>query len=138
MKKLLTLLSVTAMLWACNRQQHGIVTDKLVLNNGAKWKVDTGTNDHVKNLEAILKNFNSQSDQSLTACKKTDKALENSLSAMVSTCKMTGPAHDALHQWLEPLEEQIAKLKQTSTTADAARTMRNINLQMNRYTKYFE
>ncbi|HEY4327597.1 MAG TPA: hypothetical protein VGN20_26665 [Mucilaginibacter sp.] len=138
MKKLLILLSVMAMLWACNRQQHEIATDKLALNNGAKWKVDTGTSSHVKNLEAILKNFNSQSDQSLMACKKTDKALENSLSAMISACKMTGPAHHALHQWLEPLEDQIAKLKQSSTTVDAAQAMKNINLEMKRYTQYFE
>jgi hypothetical protein len=138
MKKLLILLSVMAMLWACNRQQHGTATDKLTLNNAAKWQVDTGTRGQVKNLEAILKNFNSQSDQSLMACKKTAKALENSLSALVSACKMTGPAHQALHQWLEPLEDQVAILKQSSTTVDAARTIKNINLQMNRYTQYFE
>ncbi|WP_394772007.1 hypothetical protein [Mucilaginibacter sp.] len=138
MKKLLILLSVTAMLWACNRQQHGIVTDKLVLNNGAKWKVDTGTGSRVKDLKAILKNFYNQSDQSLVACKKTDKALENSLSAMVSACKMTGPPHNALHQWLEPLEDQVAELKQSSTTGEAARIIKNINLQMALYTQYFE
>jgi hypothetical protein len=57
---------------------------------------------------------------------------------MISACKMTGPAHHALHQWLEPLEDQVAKLKQSSTTVDAAQAMENINLEMNRYTQYFE
>ena len=76
MKKLLTLLLLTATLSACNNQEHsgnkaafdqseandhhGTPAEKLVLNNGAKWKVDVTTNTHVKYLQVILKKFNTR------------------------------------------------------------------------------
>ena len=44
----------------------------------------------------------------------------------------------ALHQWLEPLIGEVAKLKQSATDAGAAGQMEKIDAQVKRYAQYFE
>jgi hypothetical protein len=56
---------------------------------------------------------------------------------MIKECRMQGPDHLALHKWLEPLMEQVTKLKQASTDA-AAKSTNFIHLQLNRYDQFFE
>ena len=120
------------------KHQHEISSEKLVLNNGAKWKVDRTTNDNVNNLKQIFKGFNTGTDKSLKAYKKAGDDLQNGLAKMIKECRMEGPNHLALHKWLEPLMAQVAKLKQASTNAAAARSTNFIQLQLNRYTNFFE
>jgi len=154
MKKLLIILLLTGTLWACNNHnpstnketinvseadhQHEIISEKLVLNNGAKWKADSTTTNNVKNLLAIIEAFNSEADKSLTSYKKTAADLQQGLDKMISECKMQGPDHEALHKWLEPMIEQVAKLKQATIETDAGKFLEAIHAQVNRYTQYFE
>jgi hypothetical protein len=155
MKKLLALLLLTGTLLACNNHQHAenknaietseadhrqneTVSEKLILNNGAKWKVDSITNSNVENLQAIIKKFNSGTDKSLAAYKKVDDDLQHGLDKMISECKMKGPDHEALHKWLEPLIKQVDKLKQASTDTNAAQLFEAVNTQVNLYNQYFE
>jgi hypothetical protein len=155
MKKLLILLLLTGTLWSCNNprhaenkdaadtsevknHQHGQVSEKLVMNNGAKWKVDVSTNNNVRNLQEILKKFNNGSDQSLPAYIKIHEDLQHGIDKMIIECKMKGPNHEALHKWLEPLIAMVAQLKQASTVPEAASALKAIDAQANLYNQYFE
>ena len=155
MKKSLILLLLTGTLWSCNNprhaenkdvadtseaknHQHGQASEKLVMNSGVKWEVDAGTSNNVRNLQEILKKFDSGSDRSLVAYKKTHEDLQHGIDKMVIECKMNGPAHEALHKWLEPLIAQVAELKQASTVPDAASALKAIDAQANLFNQYFE
>jgi len=123
--------------WA-GKYQHEISSEKLILNNGAKWKVDRTTNSNVNNLKLIFKRFYNGTDRSLKAYKKAGADLQNGLIKMINECRMQGPDHLALHKWLEPLMAQVEKLKQASTNAAAAKSINFIQLQLNRYNQFFE
>lgn len=155
MKKLLTLLILTGTLWACNHQQpaenkttpadpeknelhEGAFPEKLVLNNGRKWKVDASTDNNVKHLQEILEEFTTRNAQPLPAYKKLQEDLEQGINKMISECKMTGPDHEALHKWLEPLIAQVGHLKGVQTAAEAASAFKAIDNQANIYNQYFE
>lgn len=155
MKKLLTPLLLIAALWACNHHKLAgnrnfnnpveadehrprATDEKLELNNGVKWKVDLSTNDNVNEMEVILKKFDSGNDKSLSAYKKAQTDLQQGINKMIAECKMTGPDHQALHKWLEPLMTRVTKLKQASTRPDAAEALNAIHAQVNLYSQYFE
>jgi len=155
MKKLfITIFMLTGVLLACTiklnaknitaintlpaKLQHEISSEKLTLNNGAKWKVDRTTSSNVNNLKLIVNGFNKSTDRSLKAYKKAGDGLQNGLAKMIKECRMQGPDHLALHKWLEPLMAQVAKLKQASTNAGAAQSLNLIQLQLNRYNQFFE
>jgi ribonuclease D len=153
MKKLFILPFFAIVLLACNSQhgrnwnannpasdkhQDATESEKLVLNNGAKWKVDDITSSNVKNLQVIVKGFESGNDKSLQAYKKADDDLQNGLTKMISECKMQGPDHEALHKWLEPLMEDVAKLKQASAENIASQSFAAIKVQADLYNQYFE
>ena len=155
MNRLLTILLITNFIWACNshrysdnkeaidsgkadHHQHEIISENLVLNNGVKWKADNTTNNNVKYLLAIIEEFNNGTAKSLSADKKVADDLQKGLDKMIGECKMQGRGHDALHRWLEPLIEQVAKLRQASTEADAAKSLEAIHAQVSLYAQYFE
>lgn len=153
MKKLFILPFFAIVLLACNSQhgknwnannsasdkhQDATESEKLVLNNGAKWKVDDITSGNVKNLQAIVKEFESGNDTSLQAYKNVGDDLQKGLTKMISECKMKGPDHEALHKWLEPLIADVAKLKQASVENIAAQSFAVIKVQADLYNQYFE
>ena len=155
MKKLFAILLLTGTLLACNNHQQagnkaaidtadadhdqpGTTAEKLVLNNGAKWKVDISTNNNVRNLQAILEKFSGGSDKSLTAYKKAGDDLQQGLNKMIRECKMKGPDHEALHKWLEPLINLVAKFKQVPDAAAAAQSLDAIREQVDIFPQYFE
>ena len=154
MKKLLILLLLTGTIWSCNNHKptenknfnspseteepHSEATEKLELNNGAKWTVDNITNNNINNLKLILEKFDNGTDKSLSAYKKTQDDLQKGLDKMIAECKMKGPDHEALHKWLEPLIDQVTKIKQVSTVPDADEALNGIRAQVTLYSQYFE
>ena len=152
MKKSITLQLLTSILFACNNPQHTenkkvaqpaaaqheAGPEELVLNRGAKWKVDHITGENVKNLQAIIAGFVSGNDKSLPAYKKVYDDLQNGLEKMIRECKMHGPNHEALHKWLEPLMGQVSDLKQASTAKGAAQAFNAIESQVKRFDQCFE
>ena len=130
--------NITAINTLPAKLQHEISSEKLTLNNGAKWKVDRTTSSNVNNLKLIVNGFNKSTDRSLKAYKKAGDGLQNGLAKMIKECRMQGPDHLALHKWLEPLMAQVAKLKQATTNAAAAQSLNFIQLQLNRYNQFFE
>ena len=155
MKKLLTLILLAATIWSCNNhkpaknknynniseaeEHHPEATDeRLKLNNGAKWKADSITNNNINDLKRIIKKFDGGSDRSLSAYKKTQKDLKKGIEKMVAECKMKGADHLALHKWLQPLMVQVTNFKQESSTPYAAEALNAIQDQVNLYGQYFE
>ena len=51
---------------------------------------------------------------------------------------MSGPDHDALHQWLEPVLSETNQLKNVTDTAVAAKTFKSIDTRIDDYHNYFE
>jgi len=120
------------------KYQRKISAEELVLNNGAKWKVDRSTNGNVDNLKLIFKGFDNSTDRSLKAYKKAGNGLQNGLAKMIKECRMHGPDHLALHKWLEPLMAQVTKLEHAPTNAAATQSTNFIRLQLSRYNQFFE
>jgi hypothetical protein len=152
MKSIFTIILVTSLILACNpgqekeshkgndpaaenHSQHEEKAAGLVLNNGAKWKADSIT---VLNVSLMQSTISSAQKESPDDFRKTAALLQDGLNKMVAECKMKGPDHDALHQWLEPLMEKV-KVLNTETDAKAAvEKLGDIDKQLALFTQYFE
>jgi hypothetical protein len=119
-------------------QQHETAGENLELNNGQKWKSDSATSANVRNIRDIVGGFYSGQDRSLTAHQIAASALQEALNKMIADCKMTGPAHDALHRWLEPLLEKVKAIRKSTAESEVAGLMNEIKDQVNLYQRYFE
>jgi hypothetical protein len=151
MKKLLILLCISSW-FACNNaaknreesvqttedaHPHGKAS-KQPLNNGAKWKSDENTNRNVAELEVIVNKFNTTQPKLTADFINVANELQSGLDKMIKECRMEGPDHEALHQWLEPLLENVAVLKKATTEKEALKSFDAIREQLETYHQYFE
>jgi hypothetical protein len=120
------------------KHEHEAAKEKLELNNNAKWKADSSTNNNVKNLQAIIEKFNSGTDKSMGAYTATGSELQGGLDKMIAECKMKGPDHEAVHKWLEPLIGNVRELKKASNEQEAANIIKEIDQHLKLYAQYFE
>ena len=120
------------------KHEHDSDAGKLGLNNGARWKADSSTNNNVKELLAIVEKFNSSTARSVNTYNSTGIELQAGVDKMIRECKMKGPEHDALHKWLEPMIGEIAKLQKSTNEQEAAVVIRQIEEQLKLYPQYFE
>lgn len=118
--------------------EHDAAKDKLELNNGARWKADSSTNNNVRNLQAIVEKFNNSSERSINAYTSTAAELQTGLDKMIAECKMNGPDHDALHKWLEPLIGNVSNLKKSTNEEEATVIMKEVDGHLKLYAQYFE
>lgn len=154
MKKIIGVLMIAGVLLACNSatnkdkteatapaENHSNHTDNgtaLQLNNGAKWKADSITNRNVVDLRTIADNFKILPFPTLGEYQILSTDLGTSLNKLVNECKMTGPDHDALHQWLETVLKETNELKTVSDTTVARQTFKVIDQSIDGYHNYFE
>jgi hypothetical protein len=155
MKKLLTIFLLINLFWACNNNRHSenkeaidsmgsdhhsseLEEEKLSLNNGNKWKVDSNTNSNARNLLFIIEKFNPGPEKSMTEYNQVATDLQFGLNKMISECKMKGEDHHALHKWLEPLIQQLTLFKHAVTKEDAIRSLEAIHTQLNLFAQFFE
>lgn len=120
------------------KHEHEAAKEKLELNNNAKWKADSSTNNNVKNLQAIVEKFNNGADKSIGAYTAAGSELQVGLDKMIAECKMKGADHDALHKWLEPLIGDVRELKKSTNEREAAEIIKEIDQQLKLYSQYFE
>ena len=151
MKKGLILLCISS-LFACNNaaenKEESVQTTEdahphekastPALNNGAKWKSDESTNRNVAELEAIVNKFNTTQPKLTADFINVANELQNGIDKMIKECRMEGPDHEALHQWLEPLLENVAALKKATTEKEALKLFDSIREQLETYHQYFE
>lgn len=149
MKKILFILGLCVFSFACNQGADKPATTEsadhdhdqsiaLTLNNGAKWKADSITGHNVVVLKTIADNFKIKPFPSTNDYQLLSGDLNTALNTMIQQCKMTGPDHDALHHWLEPVLKETNKLKNTADTTAARSIFKSIDEQIDNYHNYFE
>ncbi len=150
MKKILFILAAALFLFACNSGSNNKVetaesvanghedTTGLTLNNGAKWKADSTTNHNVVNLKTIADNFRIKPFPTVGEYHLLSVDLSNGLNTMIQQCKMTGPDHEALHHWLEPVLNDTKALKNVQDTAAGRSVFKSLNKKIDSYKNYFE
>lgn len=117
-----------------NHDTHEEKATGLVLNNGAKWKADSITVLNVSLLQNTIKSAQKESPDDFP---KAAALLQDGLNKMVDECKMKGPDHDALHQWLEPLLAKTKELKKATSVEHASVILNEMEKQINLFTQYF-
>jgi hypothetical protein len=141
MKRLTTIILLTITLFAANAKslfQHKQTPEKLVLNNGAKWKIDQSTKNNTILLQQIVKVANRKTVKTLSDYHQTGTALQAGINQLIKECRMKGADHLALHKWLEPLMEKVAQLNQASDATTAARLIDTITAQLSLFNQYFQ
>lgn len=149
MNKIIFTLLSSALLIACNHgsqpkdlqqfeaNEH-VVDTTLTLNNGAKWKADSITNHNVVNLKTIADNFRIKAFPTIGEYQLLSVDLSNGLNTMIQQCKMTGPDHEVLHHWLEPILNDTKELKNVKDTASGRIVFRSLDKRIDSYKTYFE
>ena len=150
MKKLFYLLAGVVILSACNESsnktrsgehtshEHSVAGTALTLNNGAKWKADSITNHNVVNLKTFADNFRLKPFPSVNDYQILGSDLNAGINKMIQECKMSGPDHDALHKWLEPVLKETDQLKSITDTAVAKTTFKSLDARIDAYHNFFE
>lgn len=141
MKQLTIIILLSAAFFMGNAQglhQQVPVSEKLVLNNGAKWKVDQPTSNNVTHLLQIVKVANAKTVKTLTDYHQVGTALQTGINKMIKECRMKGSDHLALHKWLEPLMEQVAKINRAPNKASAKKCFDEIKDHLNIFNRYFQ
>ena len=147
MKKTFLLLSFSLLVFACNStsdktEEHAehahSETTNLALNNGAKWKADASTSNNVLDIKIIADNFKTKPSPSVNDYQLLSSDLKNGLDKMIKECKMSGPDHEALHQWLNPILKNTNELKSVSDTTTGSSLFKSIDQKIDEYHNYFE
>jgi hypothetical protein len=89
----------------------------IALNNGAKWKADEATKTNVAALAQVV------NDNTLAGPPKRLQlaaAAQARIDTLVKQCRMKGPDHDALHQWLQAVMHDVKELKEDGDEYDKA------------------
>ena len=115
--------------------QHQMKIESLELNNGVKWKSDSITLANVALLKVIVSGTKKESLENYI---QTAEQLQGGLKKMINECKMKGPDHEALHQWLEPLLEETKEMKNATEVKNAQEKLKEIEERINLFTQYFE
>ena len=82
---------------------------ELQVNSGTKYKADKATR---KNVAAIVQIVNDSSDLAKKNSAKLTQQLQARIDTLIQQCKMSGPAHNALHVWLEKVMGDLKEMKE--------------------------
>ena len=154
MKKILTLLILTAGLAACNNERGnahmhtantvdsntiGDVTsaEAITLQKDGKWNADAATNKNVSALQETAFKLNKQPRQKPEDYHAVSAQMQTGLNQLVKECKMKGVDHDALHLWLEPVLAETKELKGVTDTVTGERLFHSIRTRLLDYNLYF-
>lgn len=150
MKKLFIPLFASFLLFACNNgnnktttagqeeHEHTSADTALALNNGAKWKSDSITNHNVVMLKTVADNFRAKPFPSSTDYQLLGGDLAKSLDQLINQCKMSGPDHEALHKWLNPILKTTGVLKTITDTASGRAAFKSLDSRIDAFHDYFE
>lgn len=150
MKKFVYLITGIILLFSCNQGNNktGVENNtssiqaaadtSLTLNSGDKWKADSSTYNNVMDIKNTSDMFKIQPFPSLNEYHILGNDLTKGINKMIQECKMTGPDHEALHKWLEPILENANQLKSVSDTTAAKPIFQSIDARLDEYRNYFQ
>ena len=148
--KTILLLLCSAIFIGCNSGENKSATESheehihtktstaRALNNGEKWSADSATNKNVTDLQIITDNIKTTGSPSITDYKTVGSELNAGIQKMITDCKMTGPDHEALHHWLEPVLNETKQLQNAADTFEAGRLFDSLKNHINSYYNFFE
>lgn len=117
--------------------EHSELVTALSLNHGEKWLSDENTRNHVSKLSDIFSSFGSKSRSGISDYQTLASEVQNELNGLIKDCKMSGPDHDALHLWLEPVLNSTAKLKNVQTMEEAEAIVELLTENIRKFNIYF-
>jgi hypothetical protein len=104
---------------------------KLMLNNGEKWKANPETTEGIKNLQQLVDGYLKTENSDIKALAGK---MESEFTTILQKCTMTGEAHAQLHNFLLPLRDKIAGLKENPSN-DA---VKDIQAYLDNFKNYFQ
>lgn len=110
----------------------------LTLNNGEKWQGDESTRNHVMKLSNIFREFKAKSRSGISDYQLLASEAREELDGLIRDCKMSGPDHDALHLWLEPVLKSTADLKNAKSMEEAEVISGAIIEDIDKFNTYFK
>ena len=112
---------------------------ELSLDNGKKWDADDHTMERISSMRNHIAAAGSASGSELPGSAYTDiqKNLNGEVKDLIQGCKMTGPAHDELHKYLEILIPEIENLNRGDVVVSKT-SLQNIDALLNKFQNYFE
>lgn len=135
----------TCLFISCNSQpgtqnsekEHGSVQNesKLELNNGSKWKINPEMKPHLDSSSKLLDDYVRLGSKDYT---RLASEMSKQNDALISSCTMQGPDHDALHKWLHPHMELIKELSNADDERKADEVVTNLKESLNQFYQYFE
>jgi len=108
---------------------------ELKLDNGSKWIANLETHDGVKNMDAIIKGFQSKTNKDYTVL---GEALSKETSVIIKKCSMKGEPHDQLHVVLVPMLDEISTLKETNVVPETKQaSLEKLDFLIKKYFEHF-
>lgn len=119
---------------AAHNAEH---TKELSLNNGVKWQTDESTRTHVAKLNALIDAFNSKENADIASYHAFAGDMQKELNELIRDCKMQGADHDALHLWLQPVLQDVSKMKKVKATGEGKHLAEQITNNVKKFDQYF-
>ena len=104
------------------------------LNQGAPWRANKATSVGIVNMYGIIVE---SAPTSHNDYKEMADALNQEMNMLIQRCTMTGPSHDNLHVYLEPLLKKLTELKEAETAKASKQLTSEIQEHLMVYNKYF-
>jgi hypothetical protein len=109
--------------------------EKLELNKGKKWKVDSNMMGYIRQMEQDVSAFSTAPQKDYG--KLSDK-LKANINGLTSNCTMKGKPHDALHKWLLPYISLVNQLSKAKNDTEAAAHFAGIQTSFKTFNQYFQ
>jgi len=119
-------------------EEHAESIKTLSLNNGEKWQSDESTRTHTMKLSAIFNAFEKSTRTGIADYQTLASEAQTELNDLIKDCKMSGPDHDALHLWLEPILSHTDELKNINSMEEAEAKVVAITGDINNFSTYFK
>lgn len=105
---------------------------------GKKWKADSITGIHALKIEQLINTFNGRTDHVDNEYVELTNNIQGELDQLIRDCKMKGPAHQALHTWLESVLLDTQELKSSKTQEERKKSIIKLTVDIKKFREYFE
>ncbi len=109
--------------------------NKLVLDNGKRWKANKETTEGVDRMIELLASFSDENG--IESYAKLTHSLETEFTTIFQKCTMKGEAHHQLHNFLIPIN-QLFKTLASKELKECEESLQQLSKHLEEYDKYFE